>query len=404
MDLLNNIEDNIISNILATTCYQDCIFTQLDDKHFLTPSAKVVYKMAKQLYLSGELVDNVMVAEYLQADNKLYKSINEYITNCCLDYVTGSTYQYYIDKIKKNYINHLVSEAKDNEDFLAIQQEIESNQSTTTIEHISSGSDNFIDNYFNQAESTINFHIQALKDSIGNLAAGDYFFLSALTGGGKSVFALNIAYDVSLQGKKVLYINLEMTTQQIQNRLVGKIANLDTSKFRRIGFNETEILLYQNTLEKLKDYPIYVASPLNCTPTEIKSLIVKNKPDLVIVDYLGLMSTEVKCSGDTERIGYLSRKIKNMALHFKIPFIVLHQLNRDYKARNDKRPMISDIKNSSQIEQDADFVNFLHRPSLFDEQEDDRLLEFINAKNRHGEPNTIKNLKFIQEYQTIEDY
>lgn len=394
----------IISCVLATTKYQDCIFSQLEEKHFIDKKASVVYKTAKEIYLRGDLVDNVFVGLELQHNGQLTSTISEYIANNTLEYVSGANYQFYINKIKKLFIDRLVQDAKTEEDFNSIQKEVEENQTVTQVDHISKDSDKFLDRYYNQLEHTITFEWQALKDAIGTLAKGDYFFLSSVTGGGKSALALNLADSIAKQGKKVLYFNLEMTTEQMQNRLVCKRAGLDSSKYRKVSFESHEIEQYQHTLNKLEDLPMYIVRPLKTTPLEVKSYITQIKPDIVIIDYLGLMDADIPTRGDTERITYISRKLKNLALFFGVPFVVLHQLNRDYKDRSDKRPKLTDIKNSSQIEQDADFVSFLHTPSLFDDNEPKDLLEFINAKNRHGEANRITELKFDRSIQRIEDY
>lgn len=401
----NDVENHIISIILAEKMYHDCIFSQLKPKHFLTAKARTIFTIAEKQYYTEGYTDNVFVTQQLKSENKLFTEINKYITATTLSYISGANYQFYINKLKQNYISSLVDKAKNEEDFINIKEEIEQAQGITKIDHISAGADEFLTDYYEQYDKNIEFHWESVGKAIGNLCGGDYFFLSALTGGGKSAFALNLAYETAKKGKKVLYINLEMTTQQMQNRLVGRIAQINTGKYRAKKFTPDELIQYSYVLKELNNLPLYVASPLNCTPQEIKNLISQNNSDLVIIDYLGLMSTGKETKGDTERIGYLSRKIKNMALFFNIPFIILHQLNRDYKDRKDKRPLLTDIKNSSQIEQDSDFVTFLHSPLLFDKNESHpELLEFIVAKNRHGPVNTIINLRFIKEYQYIKEF
>jgi replicative DNA helicase len=208
-----------------------------------------------------------------------------------------------------------------------------------------------------------------------------------------------------MQDKTVLYFSLEMPLDQLQNKFVCIQEKLNANKYRSFGFNLVEMGKYLEGLQGLKQWNLYTVCDFNLTPEKMRAYIEKQKKkklDFVILDYLGLMSGYANKS-NYERITLFSRKIKLMAGEFNVPILVLVQLNRDLKQRQDKRPVLSDIRESGAIEQDSDFVLFAHREGYYDRSKPQNDFNLIVAKNRHGEANRILDFDFDLETQTISE-
>jgi replicative DNA helicase len=135
---------------------------------------------------------------------------------------------------------------------------------------------------------------------------------------------------------------------------------------------------------------------------KIEETVEKSKADIVFIDYLGLIKGDVYKQNTYEQISDISRRLKLLAIETKKPIVVLHQLNRDMKDRADKRPKLSDIRDSGKIEQDADFITFVYRPAYFNINEDKTAMEFIVGKARHTNgAGQCANLCFLGQYQKI---
>ena len=168
---------------------------------------------------------------------------------------------------------------------------------------------------------------------------------------------------------------------------------------------EKEMERYKEGLKGLKEWNLDVVCDFSLTPEKMKIYAENQKKkglDFIILDYLGLMST----SGNRslyEKMTLLSRQVKLIATELEIPILVLVQLNREMKNRAEKRPVLSDIRESGAIEQDADYVLFAYRDAMYNPQASMNDLELIIAKNRHGENNVIAKLDFDLKTQTIKD-
>ena len=160
---------------------------------------------------------------------------------------------------------------------------------------------------------------------------------------------------------------------------------------------------YRNYLNNhFKKLNINIYKKQTVTMDEIKRRTLKSKADLVIIDYLGLISGDTN-KNSYERYSNISRDIKLLAMESNKPILCLHQLSREYDKRDDKKPRISDLRDSGKIEQDADMIWFVYRPALFDEKANKEEMHFIIAKNRHGETNKDIKMRFDGAKQNISD-
>lgn len=230
----------------------------------------------------------------------------------------------------------------------------------------------------------------------GMLNCGLYV-LAARPGCGKTAISLQIADNVAKQGG-VLFVSLEMDSVQLTARRVSRICKIPASKFLLGGATKEEMELACIAMKRIYDNPLYLNKTLRCGVSEIRTMARKVKNlRLVVIDYLQLIKPNMRLRSRYEQITEISGELKVLARTLGVPVLCLAQLNRGTETRADKKPMLSDLRDSGAIEQDADCVILLHRPDMYDEDEKAESVQVkVNvAKNRHagtGEIDMMMNL------------
>ena len=235
------------------------------------------------------------------------------------------------------------------------------------------------------------------------LQPSDLILVAARPSMGKTAFTLNIAQNVGVrQHKTVAFFSLEMSQEQLVQRLLCQIAHIDSQKLRTGQLNsDEEWTRLTDACDKLYESPIYIDDTPGISVAEMRSkarrLQSEHGLDLIIVDYLQLMQGRHAESRQQE-ISEISRSLKALARELKVPLIALSQLSRSVESRQDKRPMLSDLRESGALEQDADIVSFLYREDYYDkETENQHITEVILAKHRNGPVGSVK-LYFKNEF------
>ncbi len=232
--------------------------------------------------------------------------------------------------------------------------------------------------------------------TLSGLQEGQLIIIAGRPGMGKTSFALNIAENMGVRDKKVVVIfSLEMSRDQIGMRLLSSTAHTDSQKVRSGNLSEKEINDLADAMEPLSDSGLYVddSSVIGVTEMQAKLRRLKRstgKIDLVIIDYLQLMSTGTRTENRQQEISTLTRTLKIMAKDIGAPVILLSQLSRASEKRENKKPMLSDLRESGSIEQDADVVIFLHRDDYYSDDEAAKgRAQIIIAKQRNGPTRSI---------------
>jgi replicative DNA helicase len=247
---------------------------------------------------------------------------------------------------------------------------------------------------------------------LNGLKPGNLMIVAARPAMGKTAFAVSLLNHLYKSKSSIAsFYSLEMSTEELMIRLISIMTQMNSKDIRKcsVDFNSlcslTKILKpsdipFENTISD--DALITVAEMrAKCQ----KKLIKHKKLDLVVVDYLQLMSPDVKSKNKMreQEVSEISRGLKQLAKELKVPVIALSQLNRSLESRPNKRPLLSDLRESGSLEQDADVVAFLYRDEVYNKQTQDRGIgEFIVAKNRHGETGSVK-LRWIPEYTAYEN-
>ena len=262
-----------------------------------------------------------------------------------------------------------------------------------------------------QSDSAIPGMSTGLRDldkKINGLNNSDLLLVAARPAMGKSAFALNLALNVAKKHKKTVAIfNLEMSREQLAMRLLAIESFVDGQKMQTGKLTEEEwakLSMAASSLAqtdiRIDDNPTITVAEMNAKCRRVENL------GMVVVDYLQLMQGSGYGKGGDSRVnvvGEISRSMKIMAKELNVPVICLSQLSRGPESRPDKRPMLSDLRESGSIEQDADEVIFLYRDEYYNKDTEDKgVAECIVSKNRHGEVGTVK-LQWIPQYQTFTD-
>ncbi len=231
-------------------------------------------------------------------------------------------------------------------------------------------------------------------DSItSGLNKSDLILIAARPGMGKTSFAINIATNVARRGDKdVAVFSLEMSSEQLATRMLSTEALVDSHKLRSGFLSNDDWDRLAASAAVLSGLPMYFDDTAGITVQQIKAKLRRMKNiGLVVIDYLQLMTSTLKTDNRVLVISEITRQLKIMAKELNIPVILLSQLSRGPESRNDKRPMLSDLRESGSIEQDADIVMFLYRDAYYNKDSaSPNISECIIAKNRHGETGTVE--------------
>ncbi|HAJ96555.1 MAG TPA: replicative DNA helicase [Ruminococcus sp.] len=254
----------------------------------------------------------------------------------------------------------------------------------------------------------INTGFSYLDAVISGLNKSDLILIAARPAMGKTAFALNIAMNVAThnEDKTVCIFSLEMSKQQLTSRLLSTAAKVDSHKLRTGRLSGDDWIRMAEGACYLNSLPILIDDTGGITVQQIKAKLrrVKNL-GLVVIDYLGLISSTLRTDNRVQVVSEMTRQLKIMAKELEVPVILLSQLSRGPESRTDKRPILADLRESGSIEQDADIVMFLYRDAYYNKaSENPNIAECIIAKNRHGETGTI-NLAWngqFTEFSTLE--
>ena len=234
------------------------------------------------------------------------------------------------------------------------------------------------------------------------LHENEFIIIAARPAMGKTAFALNMATNIAKHTKKsVAMFTLEMSAEQLVNRMLSSLGQIDYSKFRNGNFDNNDWKKLSEGVSQLADTNIKIDDTPGITVSDIRSkcrrlAASKEGLALVVIDYLQLISGSARNANNRQQeVSEISRSLKMMALELHVPVIALAQLSRAVEGRPDKRPIMSDLRESGSIEQDADIVSFLYRDDYYNKeaiQSDVSISEFIIGKNRSGPTKTIEFL------------
>ncbi len=224
------------------------------------------------------------------------------------------------------------------------------------------------------------------------LGAGDLVIVGARPGMGKTAFALNLATNIARSSRRsVCIFSLEMSKEQLVQRMLSSEALVESTALRSGNLTPDDWNKLAKASAFLSECDIYIddTTGINVTGMKAKLRRMKNL-SLVVIDYLQLMQSDRKIDNRVQEVSEISRNLKLLAKELKVPVICCAQLSRTNETRKDRRPMLSDLRDSGAIEQDADMVMFLYRDEYYEKDQEGNVAEVIVEKNRHGGRGTVK--------------
>ncbi len=244
---------------------------------------------------------------------------------------------------------------------------------------------------------------------LGGLQKSDLLIIAGRPGMGKTGFMLSIMKNAAMRYKKhIAMFSLEMSNEQLVQRLIAQETGIDTQRLRSGKLTEEEIPLFTHAIEVLSDTRIYLDDTPAITPLQLRTkcrrLHLEFELDLIIVDYLQLMSGDTRNDNRVQEVSYISRNLKVLARELNVPVLVGAQLSRAVEQRADKRPVLSDLRESGSLEQDSDIVMFIHRPDALEKDSPKaNLAEIIVGKHRNGPTHPGIELVFLNNLARFEN-
>ncbi len=406
-------EEAVLGAVLVNPSSIGKIIDYIKPESFYKPAHKVIFEAVSELFKKGEPVDIVTVSEFLRNEDKLEKAGGRsYINDLALNVVTTANIEYYAKiiqekEIKRSLISagsEIVSMSYENEETDIVLDnaqklifDIASQKDTSDlvpIQKLVVSSYEMIEQRYNNKDDLVGVTtgFYELNDITSGFQKSDLIILAARPSMGKTAFALNLAQNVALKGKKAVAIfSLEMPKQQLVKRMLCSEAEVDTSRVTAGNLQSKDWEKLVDAMTRLSDTKIYIDDASGVTVTDIKAkcrrLMMEEKDlGLVVIDYLQLMEGGGNPNDRNQQISQISRGLKGLARELNVPVIALSQLSRGVEQRNDKRPMLSDLRDSGAIEQDADIVMFIYRDEYYnkDNVENKGKAEIIIAKHRNG--------------------
>ena len=415
-------EQSVLGTVLMDGEAMSELATILQPDHFYVAVNKAVYGVMLNMFITGERIDVVTVLEACMRQGifETNEQAKEYLTRIMTAVPSISSVSKYAQIVVDKYmVRSLIFAAKEiidnaNEgaedantliDF-AEQKifDIRSGAEIKGLTHISGivlDRINALNDLYKQAKSGGGASITGLSTlykeldkRIYGLNRSDLIILAARPGMGKTSFAMNIATNVGkkYQDTAIAVFSLEMSKEQIVSRMISSEASLTSEAMKTGVIPDEKWKDIGRAAEVLSRLNIYIDDTPGITVAGIKAKLRRMKNlGLVVIDYLQLMSSTKNYNGNrVVEISDITRNLKIMAKELNVPVITLSQLARGPEQRPDKRPLLSDLRESGSIEQDADIAMFLYRNAYYDKTDPNvNACECIVAKNRHGEPGTV---------------
>ena len=391
---------------------------KLNEEDFYRDGHKVIFKAIREMFSKDMAVDLVTLLEYLKSTDKLEKAGGvTYISEVSSSVITTANLEAYISIVEdKSTLRKLIRSAtsiieesynkQDRVDeVLDLAQkkifDLAEKQGSNDYEPLSNVLERGfleIERLFNNKGSItgVGSGIRDLDAKTSGFQKGDMVLIAARPSMGKTTFSLNIAENAALrEGKSVVIFSLEMSKEQLAYKLLCSEANVDMLKLRTGNLDDDDWERIARATGPLSKAKIYIDDTAGLSVMEMRSKCRKIKMehgiDMILIDYLQLMSGSSGSESRQQEVSEISRSIKALAKEMECPVIALSQLSRAPEQRADHIPMLSDLRESGSIEQDADVVMFLYRDEYYNkETEDKNIGECIIAKQRNGPVGTVK--------------
>ena len=415
-----DIEQQVLGAVLLNDKLMKELESNLKLGDFYFQKHMHIYQAMLYLHYQSQSIEYNAILDRLEYKKKLDKDMTEYVLELTDTVASTANFETWVKQIKDLAEKRKLYElAKDllSKGVLGVSNENLIKKVTGTLEdlamtsndetkRISSGIDEWFDNLDKPDNPNDVFKWGFKKmDRLIKMRRSELYLIAARPSLGKSAYALNVVKNLCLQGKKTLFVTLEMGGGQVRDRLMSNLAKVPFQKIKnREGFDKEEKDRMFESKEKIKQFNWWVYDHGAMTIQKIsnvsRKMMKENGLDVIVVDYLQLMSSDNRGGNRVQEVEEISRGLKVLAQELDIPIIALSQLNRD-TARENKEPNLHDLRSSGSLEQDANAVIMLHNKDPNDQYEHKHITLYIR-KNRDGQLGKVvttfigDNMQFIE--------
>jgi len=433
---------DIEAAVLGALMLDQDAFNEISDllrpESFYEPRHEKIYEAIQQLGLAQEPIDMMTVTNRLRQNNELENVGGAgYIASLTMNVASAAHVEFHARIVAQKYLarelitfaskleNNAFDESNDVDDVLQEAERALFNISQKNLKKDVVQIDPVIERAVEQMQiagrqqsglSGVGTGFYNLDKLTSGWQRSDLIIIAARPAMGKTAFVLSMALNVAMHGDPVAVFSLEMSNVQLVNRLISNACELPGEKIKSGDLSTSDWGQLTTRLSRLQGLPMYIDDTSGLSITELytkaRRLVREHGVRLIVIDYLQLMTAGMKLGSREQEVSTISRSLKQLAKELDIPIIALSQLNRKLEDRGnkDKRPQLSDLRESWAIEQDADIVCFIHRPEYYAHSSTDEngndirgKAEFILAKHRSGSVGTV-DLRFRNEYVRFENW
>jgi replicative DNA helicase len=408
-------EQAVLGGVFLDKEAWDKVAERVREEDFYRRDHRIIFRAISQLSNEGQPYDIVTVAEWLENHQLLDESGGmRNLAALAENTPSASNISAYADIVRKRSIlRQLISATSDINDTVfnpqgqSSEQILEFAEQTVfeiaeqetrgrkSYQNISAYTDLVMEMMQERAESTnpitgIRTGYHDLDKITAGFQRSDLIVIAGRPAMGKSALAVNIAETAAIKDKRsVAIFSMEMAAEQLTTRMMSSLANINQQKVKTGELDGDDWVRFTSTVGILKETKMFIDDTPALTPAELRArcrrISREHGLDLVVVDYLQMMQVAGTAENRATEISEISRSLKSMAKELNIPVIALSQLNRSVESRQDKRPVMSDLRESGAIEQDADVIIFIYRDEVYDKESPDKgIAEIIISKQRNG--------------------
>jgi replicative DNA helicase len=410
-------EEAVIGSVLLDESVFPTLAQFLDTDDFFMPRHQYIWEACKRLVERRELIDIITVSDELKALGRYGDSGGDaYLAHLLANIPSSQNVNGYGRIVEKNALRRKLLKVSDEIKALAMNSEMDIEQVVQSAEEkvfsVTEGQvkrefvsmNHAVNDYFDRIEFLIqNPQISLgvpsgfadLDELLGGFQKSDLIIFAGRPGMGKTSFMLSTAMNAARLGKRIAIFSMEMGTEQIIQRIFAMETRINSQKLRLAKLDPKEYVTFVKVAGQLNNYNMFIDDTPALTPSQMRTkarrLQHEHGIDLIIVDYIQLMNAGQNYGNNrVQEVSYISRSMKELARELNVPIISAAQLSRAVEQRQDKRPLLSDLRESGSIEQDADVVMFLYRDVIYNEAtEFPNQADIIISKHRNGPTGTI---------------
>jgi replicative DNA helicase len=423
-------EQSVLGTIFLDPKLVVAVIDQLDESDFFEQGHILIYRAMKKLFDDNKKIDYTSVAAKLEDTNDLQKAGGLGYLQSLSDLVPSTAHlETYVDLVKEGSLKRQVIDvtskiledgytggmnandylAKAEEDIFSLAQKRKTSAFAMLSDVMDYVKDKTEKNRDKKGGITgLHTGFSNLDNLTSGLQPEELIILAARPSMGKSAFAMNLALNVARLNDNgsahVAIFSLEMSNEQLAQRMISTEANVENKKIKNGTMDQKDWQRFEAGIQSLSRLNVHFDDSAAVTVADIRAkcrkLAQESKLDFVVIDYLQLIKGDDRSGNRQEEVARISRSLKQMARELKIPILALSQLSREVEKREDKRPVLADLRESGSIEQDADIVVFLYRSDYYarDESKKNNEVELSIAKNRQGAAGLRLFYRFDTEY------